>query len=306
MICNFSYGQIKVHSSGYVSIGTTSYPSQPFEVRGCANFITDPNQTNEKLVFDNSGYYSSPCIHPGTTNSCGLGTSSYAYKQVWTYWHGSPSDSRIKENIREISGSLGLILKLNGVKYDLKKEYAYDESMVTDETMKIKLEKDRKDKLGFIAQDVEKILPEVVFYDDSADMYGIDYSKIVPVLVEAIKEQNKLILNLQNKVKETDTELKSAEQDYELIENGEAYLSQNQPNPFNENTTITYFLPSTIQKATFYIYDMNGKQLKSRGIAERENGSIVIYANELNPGIYYYSLIADELVIGTNNMILTD
>ena len=86
----------------------------------------------------------------------------------------------------------------------------------------------------------------------------------------------------------------------------EAVLGQNRPNPFNENTTIAYFLPSDIQNAAFYIYDMNGKQLKSMGIAERENGNITIYANELNPGMYYYSLIADGQIIGTKQMVLTD
>jgi hypothetical protein len=36
---------------------------------------------------------------------------------------------------------------------------------------------------------VEKVLPEVVHYDDSTDVYAISYSKIIPVLVEAMKEQ---------------------------------------------------------------------------------------------------------------------
>lgn len=192
------------------------------------------------------------------------------------------------------------------MKYDIKKDYAYDETLLNDEKVKEKLEDERKNKIGFIAQEVKDILPEVVLYDDSADMYGIDYSKIIPVLVEAIKEQNEMIQDLQIKVKEKDSDLKSAEEDFSDIVNGEAFLEQNEPNPFNENTTIAYFLPSDIQSATFYIYDMNGKQLKSIGIAERENGSIVINANELNPGMYYYSLIADGQVIGTKQMILTD
>ncbi len=66
------------------------------------------------------------------------------------------------------------------------------------------MEADRKNILGFLAQDVNKILPEVVAYGDFAELYGIDYSIIVAVLVEAIKEQQSMIdsLKIMNKKKE--------------------------------------------------------------------------------------------------------
>ena len=132
------------------------------------------------------------------------------------------------------------------------------------------------------------------------------------MLVESIKELNAEVEDLKIKSKEFEPRviLRTKKCNYSRYgadaEVNEAFLAQNQPNPFNENTTISYYLPSTVQQAVFYAYDMNGKQLKSMGIAERENGSIVIYANELNPGMYYYSLIADGQIIGTKQMILTD
>lgn len=55
--------------------------------------------------------------------------------------------------------------------------------------IKILLRKKRKNHIGFIAQEVFQILPEVVHYDDSADIYTMDYSKMIPLLVEAVKEQ---------------------------------------------------------------------------------------------------------------------
>ena len=82
---------------------------------------------------------------------------------------------------------MGIILKLQGVKYDLKKEYAYSDTMVKYSKVKTKLEKSRKNKIGFLSQDVYKVIPEVVVYDDSTDIYGICYERIIPVLVEAIK-----------------------------------------------------------------------------------------------------------------------
>jgi hypothetical protein len=85
----------------------------------------------------------------------------------------------------------------------------------------------------------------------------------------------------------------------------EAFLSQNQPNPFTENNAIDYYLPSKVQNKTFYVYDMQGKQIKSIKINEREYGRIVINGYELQPGMYYYSLRADG-DIGTEKVVLTD
>ncbi|MDF1550612.1 MAG: secretion protein Por, partial [Bacteroidales bacterium] len=54
-------------------------------------------------------------------------------------------------------------------------------------------------QLGLVAQEVEKILPELV--STSPNGYkAIDYSKLTPVLVEAIKEQNTIILNLHDRI----------------------------------------------------------------------------------------------------------
>jgi trimeric autotransporter adhesin len=59
-------------------------------------------------------------------------------------------------------------------------------------------------------------------------------------------------------------------------------------------------------KAVIYVYDIQGKQIKSINLTGREQGTIIIHGSELLPGIYYYSLIADGKVIGTEKMILTD
>jgi len=83
-------------------------------------------------------------------------------------------------------------------------------------------------------------------------------------------------------------------------------LYQNSPNPFSVSTKIEYYLPADVQKATIYIYDMNGTQLKSIPLNQKGNGSITINGNELKAGMYMYSLIADGQVVDTKRMILTD
>lgn len=69
---------------------------------------------------------------------------------------------------------------------------------------------------------------------------------------------------------------------------------------------LVFYKPIDIQLANLYINDLAGKQIKSIDIVQRENGSIIIYANELQPGMYKYSLIADGNIVGTETMILTD
>ena len=83
-------------------------------------------------------------------------------------------------------------------------------------------------------------------------------------------------------------------------------LYQNSPNPFSVSTKIEYYLPADVQKATIYIYDMNGTQLKSIPLNQKGNGSITINGSELKAGMYMYTLIADGQVIDTKRMILTD
>jgi polyhydroxyalkanoate synthesis regulator phasin len=59
--------------------------------------------------------------------------------------------------------------------------------------------------IGFIAQELEKVVPELVskwkLNDDCQDARAVDYQRVVPVLVEAMKEQQKQIEDLKNRVK---------------------------------------------------------------------------------------------------------
>ncbi|MFZ3055008.1 MAG: hypothetical protein WA091_03455, partial [Minisyncoccales bacterium] len=61
-------------------------------------------------------------------------------------------------------------------------------------------------QLGFIAQDMEKIIPEVVTTDNNG-YKGISYEKIVPVLTSAMQEQQKEIEALSNENKELKLEV---------------------------------------------------------------------------------------------------
>lgn len=80
------------------------------------------------------------------------------------------SDIKLKENIRPINNALSKVLALSGVKYEWKNKDSGGYG----------------DKLGFIAQEVEKVLPELVY--ESGGYKGVHYKDTTALLVEAIKE----------------------------------------------------------------------------------------------------------------------
>jgi hypothetical protein len=100
-----------------------------------------------------------------------------------------PSDIRYKKNIRPLNNSLEKVLALKGYNYEWRREEFPDK--------KFKIGND----IGLIAQEVEKIIPEVVYTDDNEmQSKSIDYAKLVPLLVEAIKEQEKEIQDLKRQL----------------------------------------------------------------------------------------------------------
>jgi hypothetical protein len=235
-----------------------------------------------------------------TANSCAYHLTYagkdrfYVSAQGWLWcekggWFGS--DLKLKQNINRINSPLATVLKLNGIQFDYKGT-----------------EKNNGQRLGFVAQDVEKILPGLVkTMPDSTK--GIAYTDLTALLVEAIKEQQIQIDALKKQVNGKDGTLKSAsaETDIETMESiALAYLDQNAPNPFSQTTQIGYYLPDAVKKAALFIYDMNGTQLKVFSISQKGKGSIIINGSELRPGMYLYSLIADGKEIDTKRMILTD
>lgn len=99
------------------------------------------------------------------------------------------SDKRLKENIANIENALEKVLMLNGVRFDWKQNYLEDRGGEDGYFV-------RKSDIGLLAQEVEKILPEIVATRNDGYL-AIKYELIIPLLVEAIKEQSKIIQALE-------------------------------------------------------------------------------------------------------------
>jgi hypothetical protein len=100
------------------------------------------------------------------------------------------SDARFKTNITSIENPLQKVLQLRGVNFDWNKKAFPDRSFSDSRA------------IGFIAQEVEKVLPEIVQTEKTAEGYkAVQYDKVVALLVEAIKEQQKQINSLKAELK---------------------------------------------------------------------------------------------------------
>ena len=171
---------------------------------------------------------------------------------------------------------------------------------------------DSKSQYGFIAQEVVEEFPELVAFDKTRKIYGVNYVNFVPILFEAIKAQQQQIETLQALVyaQENDIiELKNKDLKSATIDNVEkekSELFQNTPNPFNQSTTIKYYLENDVTDAFISVCNLNGTQLKSIPIHQSGEGSITIERETLQPGIYLYALVANGQLVDTKKMMITE
>lgn len=329
-------GQLKVVPTGYVGIGCSN-PTQNLEVMGNALLSTEHSKLmignterflgllddydkkssgdlslinitqNWTRISATSGialYGGGGGEYPGNTDytafvqSTGFSVfgqlySSYAFGVygdgfvTGSFWNGS--DARFKRDIKEVDGALAKVLGMRGVTYNFR----------TEEFPKYRFTRDRS--IGFIAQELKDVLPEAVRLE-STGYYDVNYTAVIPVLVEAIKEQQAQIAELQALVAMNGNTQKLGV----AAGTSTSKLFQNDPNPFQTSTTIRYALPATAKAAHIYVYDLTGKQLMDLPITSMPEGAVTVEGSRLPAGTYQYTMIVDGQVIDSKKMILTN
>jgi hypothetical protein len=91
--------------------------------------------------------------------------------------------------------------------------------------------------------------------------------------------------------------------DVELSDKDAIVLNQNVPNPFAEQTTITYNVPASVGKAQLIFFNTNGQVIQTVDIKTRGKGKVNVFASDLSSGLYNYSLVADGKVIDSKKMV---
>ncbi len=217
-------------------------------------------------------------------------------------WYGS--DKRYKENIKTIDSALDKINALDGVSYKFKQK-----TINSIDFSKLK----KSNQLGFIAQDLEKVFPELV-QKDEAGYYAVNYNGLIPVLVEGMKEQQEIITeqaqemdDMKARIERLESLLHKPNNDngFNIRENADfsnIVLKQNTPNPFSNETTIAYELPANLNAAQLVIYDLNGKVISSYNVIGK--GNVKFDTGQLSNGTYIYAIVADGKSVATQKMVI--
>lgn len=163
--------------------------------------------------------------------------------------------------------------------------------------------------IGFIAQDVEKVLPELIRNDDGGSKW-MNYSALTVISIKAIQElrpvvdeQKAKIATLEDRIAKLEAALNSLSSS-NSVSNAELKgisLEQNQPNPFNQTTVIRYKIPVGAN-AQINIYNAAGVIIKT--MRATDSGQAQINAGELKAGTYTYTLVVDGKQLASKRMIM--
>jgi hypothetical protein len=167
-------------SSSGAGIELVSTSSDDWLVTTWANSFYLSNSTDNFTSQTDQYIFTTGAFRPVSDNTKTLGSSGARWIAVYSV-NGTiqTSDLRLKNNISNLNYGLDEVLKLRPVSYSWK----------SDPSSK---------KIGLIAQEVQKIVPEVV---TDGDYLGMNYGELVPVLINAIQEQQKTIQALEEKLK---------------------------------------------------------------------------------------------------------
>lgn len=236
--------------------------------------------------------------------------AGYFAGNVYTTGAYMSSDKKLKDNIKPLSNTEKLMLLS-------AKEYTYR----TNEFPAMNLEEGVQ--MGFIAQEVEKVFPNLVKttvqpprVDDKGEVIeegttfkAVNYVGLIPLMTATIQEQNETIQAQEEALLALEERINRLENSNNIESDegiSEAVLFQNVPNPFTESTLIKYSLPSNISSAKIMIFNLNGEHKTTLDIEVSANGRTVLDAHQLSPGMYVYALIADGREVSSKKMIITE
>ena len=170
-------GQIVIGANGSISAPMIRFPGSSTNT---GFYSSNPDEISitiggtQKVIFNSgtSEFKSHLRAHCLGVGGAAPGTSG----EIWAYGDvvaNYSSDKRLKKNIKPISGALDKLLQISGVEFDwIEKKEVHSH---------------KGHDVGVIAQEIEEVLPEVVATRDNG-YKAVNYEKIVPLLIEAIKD----------------------------------------------------------------------------------------------------------------------
>jgi hypothetical protein len=298
---------MRINPNGTVGIGTAT-PGSLLDVEGRSSatgntaIIGRGNFAHSIGIWGETTSSILGCGVVGKSNNSSVPAGQFQGDLQYTGELSDISDQRLKENIKPIEEIIDKVMQLNPSSYNFKKDYQ-------------KMNVPKRNQMGFVAQEVEKIFPQLVTIIHQADIHGsntpkykgLNYIGFIPVLTKAIQEQQKKITTLEDRIAKLETTLNALTLNNKVTINeiSGASLEQNRPNPFNNTTTVIgYHIPSNSTSANLLIRDLKGGVVKTFSLS-KGSGQVNINSNALAAGTYTYSLWVDNKQVDTKRMVLT-
>jgi hypothetical protein len=296
--------KMRIDSRGFVGINN-AFPLYRLDLQGTMRF---DNWTD--VYFTWTGDHGSALLYPERdwyfqlgTNTLRIGNSFHHVIHAYHLFEDGASENKVE--LTNIEDPISKLMSINGVQYIL------DESVYSNlpENMK---QYYKKERYGLKINEVESVFPQLIFKDDSSGIKYVNYTRFVPVLIEAFKLQQQQIEYLYSVIKGLPPNKSAVNEDFDPSQSlkepspNEPVLYQNVPNPFNQKTIIRYLLPNDFKNANIFIFNFEGGLIQSYNLNNVGHGEIEIKANELNPGLYLYSLIVDGVEYSIKRMLLTN
>lgn len=299
-----SFQNIGVSGRGF-PFGGATVPTYPI----ITNIGVFGQAQNTTSLSDFAGYFDGSVYINSVINGTGYATTS---------------DQKFKSNINPIEDGLSIIkqLKPKTYFYDTKNKYGIHFS-------------DQK-QYGVIAQEVEKVMPELIvesrkpamadkdgkIVTEAVDYKAVNYDGFIAVLIRSVQQleeqnaqQTELIKSLAERLDKLEKSSSSTttkgqsvahQIDVNLSNEDVVVLDQNVPNPFAESTIIRYNIPSNYKTAEIIIKSLNGKDIKHIQITKRGAGQLNVFAQDLSSGVYTYSLVLDGQIVDTKKMMKSE
>lgn len=233
--------------------------------------------TGNKIVFFNTA--------TGTYNSLQVAN-------VYNY-----SDERAKENIHTLTTGLDKILNLRPVSYNWRQNIAETMSLAPGDTMIAKGPADDGAlQYGFLAQEVESVVPEAVKTNDDGSKL-INYTALIPLLVQAVQDLQATVEAQAAKIEQLTNATSSA--------NSKALSSRIvscTPNPTAGNMTITTKIDGSVRNAVVAVTNLAGNREKTINVSS-DMPTISEDISSLDAGIHVVSLYADDVLCNSLRIV---
>lgn len=232
------------------------------------------------------------------------------------------SDSTVKGFVSKMENNLQNVLKLNPVSYKYKSKKFGDnvepnsEILTEDETKqatinaeksKILPEYEEVSHFGFIAQELKRVCPTVVA--DLGGIEGVNLPEMLPLLVGAIQDQQKIIDTQSVKIEQLRQEIQELKGKTVYTDVDKTKLYQNNPNPFKGLTIITYFIDENVSvtNAVIEIRNIMGVLHSTLTLNDKSGlGKVEFNSEGLNDGYYVYTLKVNGNVKDSKMMLIGD